>query len=313
MNENAPTFDLQSHSRHSDGELSPAEVVNAAASAGVELLALSDHDTVAGVEEAIAAARRAAIGLVTAVEISAVDQAGPDLHILGYLIEPTDPTLIERLADYRADRERRTEAMVRTLRELGFELDQRPLEARILAGKPIGRPHIAQAVVAHPANAQRLQAEGLTEPSPFLAAYLIEGRPGFKPREHPSVPEAIATIHDAGGVAVWAHPFWDVHDADEVLATIDRFRADGIDGVECFYLTHTSQQTQLLVKRCAEEGMLSTGSSDFHGPGHRQMSEFRAFSTFGLTPYLGPIASSASSGAAALRRGFQSGRGSRSA
>src|SRR5205807_1644733 len=122
----APTFDLQSHSRHSDGELVPAEVVSAAASAGVELLALSDHDTVAGVEEATVAAGRIGIRLVPAVEISAVDPVGADLHILGYLIDTNDPRLIERLAYYRADRERRTETMARTLRELGFELDEGP-------------------------------------------------------------------------------------------------------------------------------------------------------------------------------------------
>jgi len=294
MIDDAPTFDLQSHSRHSDGELAPAEVVSAAASSGVELLALSDHDTVAGVDEAAEAATQLGIRLVPAVEISAVDRVGADLHILGYLIDHHDATLIERLADYRADRERRTEAMAGTLRELGFELDEAPLEARASTGKPIGRPHIAQAVVGHPANAQRLAAEGLTEPSAFLVAYLIEGRPAFRSREHPSVPEAIATIHDAGGLAVWAHPFWDVSDPARVLDAIDRFRAHGIDGVECFYLTHTEEQTKLLVSRCAEDGMLSTGSADFHGPGHRQMSAFRAFSTFGMTPYLGPIASDAS-------------------
>ena len=294
MNTDAPTFDLQSHSRHSDGELAPAEVVSAAASAGVELLARRDHDTVAGVEEAAAAARRIGIGLVPAVEISAVDQVGADLHILGYLIDPADGVLVERLADYRADRERRTEAMVTTLRELGFELDERPLQARIETGKPIGRPHIAQAVVTHPANAARLAAEGLTEASPFLAAYLIEGRPAFRSREHPSVAEAIVTIHEAGGVAVWAHPFWDVSEAQLVLDAIDRFRAAGIDGVECFYLTHTAEQTKLLVERCAQERILTTGSSDFHGPDHRLMSAFRAFSTFGLPHYLGPIANSAS-------------------
>lgn len=291
----SPTFDLQSHSRHSDGELTPAEVVAAAAAAGVEMLALSDHDTVSGVSEAAAAARGFGLGFVSAVEISAVDQAGPDLHILGYLLDPTDSALLARLEHYRGDRERRTDATVAVLRELGFELDDRSLERRRRTGKPIGRPHIARAVVAHPANAHRLAEDGIGDSQAFLAAYLITGRPGFTPRQVPSVPEAIAAIHDAGGVAVWAHPFWDVADADEVLATVDRFRAEGIDGVECFYLTHTAEQATLLARHCADRGLLSTGSSDFHGPGHPRMSAFRAFSTYGLSAQLGPIASSASS------------------
>jgi predicted metal-dependent phosphoesterase TrpH len=293
--EQAPTFDLQSHSRHSDGELPPSEVVRAAAESGVELLALSDHDTVAGVEEAASTGGEIGVALVSAVEISAVDPLGADLHILGYLIDTRDATLIDRLAEYRADRERRTEAMATTLRQLGFEVDDRVLNNRARTGKPIGRPHIAQAVVGHPANANRLAAEQLTDATSFLKAYLIEGRPAFRPREHPSVPEAIATIHDAGGMAVWAHPFWDVSDPDDVLGAIDRFCSDGLDGVECFYLTHTEEQTALLVNRCAETEMLSTGSSDFHGPTHPHMSAFRAFSTYGLSPYLGPIASFASS------------------
>jgi predicted metal-dependent phosphoesterase TrpH len=94
-------------------------------------------------------------------------------------------------------------------------------------------------------------------------------------------------------MAIWAHPFWDVSADAEVLATIDRFRGLGIDGVECFYATHTRLQTNLLVKRCAELEMLTTGSSDFHGPDHRAFSRFRAFSTFGLTPTLGPILAAA--------------------
>jgi predicted metal-dependent phosphoesterase TrpH len=184
--------------------------------------------------------------------------------------------------------------MATTLRELGFELDESVLDARIRTGKPIGRPHIAQAVFVHPANASRLKDEQLPDSTEFLKAYLIEGRPAFESREHPVVPEAIKTIHDAGGLAVWAHPFWDVPDPQDVLQGIERFRADGIDGVECFYLTHTEEQTALLVERCAEDEMLSTGSSDFHGPGHPHMSAFRAFRTYGLSPYLGPIASFAS-------------------
>jgi 3',5'-nucleoside bisphosphate phosphatase len=288
--EQNPSFDLQSHSRYSDGALDPAGVVAAAAAAGVQLLALTDHDTVDGVREAASAAAELGIRLATGVEISALDRTSADLHILGYLIDDRDPVLLERLTAYRADRERRSERMAAALRELGFELDERALERRAAAGRPIGRPHIAQAVTSHPANAERLASEGLTDASAFLDAYLTEGRPGFRQRETPTVPEAIRAIHDAGGVAVWAHPFWDIPEPDAVLATIDRFRGEGIDGVECFYITHTAEQTVILANRCAELGLLSTGSSDFHGPDHALMSRFMAFSTYGLEPRLGPIA-----------------------
>jgi predicted metal-dependent phosphoesterase TrpH len=265
-------------------------VVSAAAAAGVELLALTDHDTVGGVREAAETAAGIGIRLATGVEVSALDATGLDLHILGYLIDDRSPVLLERLERYRADRERRTGAMVAALRELGFEIDEAPLEQRAATGRPIGRPHIAQAVTGDPANAQRLHAEGLIEPSAFLEAYLIEGRPGFRPRLLPSVPDAIDAIHDAGGVAVWAHPFWDIRAPAEVLDAIDRFRAEGIDGVECFYVSHSADQTALLAQRCAELALLSTGSSDFHGPEHPLMSRFRAFKTYGLEPHLGPIA-----------------------
>jgi predicted metal-dependent phosphoesterase TrpH len=145
-------------------------------------------------------------------------------------------------------------------------------------------------VVHHPANAARLQDEGLAERSAFLEAYLIDGKPAFRPRLKPTIAESIATIHDAGGVAVWAHPFWDVSDPGEVLAATERFRAVGLDGVECFYATHTREQVELLAEHCSAHGLLSTGSSDFHGPEHRLFSRFRAFSTYGRTPALGPIA-----------------------
>ncbi len=288
--EQPPTFDLQSHSIHSDGALPPREVVAAAASAGVELMSLTDHDSVDGVQEAIEAAQGLGLALVPAVEISAITEGEQDLHILGYVIDHRDPVLLERLVSYRFDRVRRGQAMAQALRDLGFELDEQLLAEREAQGKTIGRPHLAQAVVSHPANADRLQQEGLSELSPFLVAYLIDGRPAFRPREHPTVEESIATIHEAGGVAVWAHPFWDVKDPDVVLATIDRFRAWGLDGVECFYATHDREQTELLVDRCGELGLLSTGSSDFHGPSHRIFSKFRAFSTYGHEPVLGPIA-----------------------
>jgi predicted metal-dependent phosphoesterase TrpH len=277
----APTFDLQSHSLQSDGGLAPRDVVRAAAAAGVQLLALSDHDTAAGVPEAALAAADEGIGLVPATEITAIWEGSQDLHVLGYL------STLERS---RSDREHRAQAMADALRDLGYELDEGALARRSAEGKSIGRPHLAQAVVGVEANHDRLESEGLLDPTAFLVTYLIEGKPAFKPRQAPTVAESIELIHAAGGVAVWAHPFWDVKDPAAVLAAIDTFRTAGLDGVESFYVAHTREQTELLVDYCAKLGLLSTGSSDFHGPEHQTFSRFRAFETYGLAPVLGPIA-----------------------
>jgi predicted metal-dependent phosphoesterase TrpH len=285
----APTFDLQSHSTHSDGDLAPDHVVALAAAAGVQLLALSDHDTVAGVDEAAAAAASHGIALVPAVEISAPDGAHPDIHVLGYGIDHRDPALLERLEAYRADRDGRADRMIANLRELGWELEESGIQRRVAQGKPVGRPHIAAAVFAHPANQERLAQEGHEDPPSVLVAYLIEGTPAFAGRTIPSVEEAIGVIHAAGGVAVWAHPFWDIKADDAVLETLDRYAGYGLDGVEAFYTTHTPHQIQLLADRAEELDLLTTGSADFHGPDHRHFSKFRAFELADRVPRLGPI------------------------
>ncbi|MGZ4279518.1 MAG: PHP domain-containing protein [Solirubrobacteraceae bacterium] len=279
----APTFDLQSHSTHSDGTLAPAAVVAAAAAAGVQLLALTDHDSVAGVDEALRAGARHGVRVVPATELSTLDEAGEDLHLLGYGIDHRSPALLERLAAYRADRRARGHRMADALRANGWELE---LPAR----ESLGRPHLAQAAFEHPANAARVRAAGFRTASDLLEAELVPGAPSYRRRTMPTVAEAIGVVHDAGGVAVWAHPFWDVADPAGVLAIIDRFAALGLDGVEAFYATHTEAQTRLLAGRCAELGLLTTGSADFHGPGHPRFSAFRAFELYGLQAHLGPVA-----------------------
>ncbi|HEY5288045.1 MAG TPA: PHP domain-containing protein [Solirubrobacteraceae bacterium] len=299
-----PSFDLQSHSTRSDGVLEPAEVVARAALAGVQLLALSDHDTVAGVDEALLAGAEHGVTVVPAIEISAIDHPsrGPsdggehgvarELHILGYLIDHHDPQLTKTLGGFLADREQRTLRMAENLRGLGIELDQQAIDVRVKAGEPIGRPHLAEAALGHPANAERLREEQIDDIGSFIKGYLIEGQPAFALRVTPTVQEAVDAIHAAKGVAIWAHPFWDVEDPKEALAMVERFRALGIDGVEAFYVTHTQAQTELLARRCEELDLLSTGSADFHGPENRLFSRFMAFETYGMTPNLGPIAAS---------------------
>jgi 3',5'-nucleoside bisphosphate phosphatase len=283
-----PTFDLQSHSRHSDGALTPADVVAAASAAGVELLALTDHDTVDGVAEALEAAPRHRLRLVPGVEISALHDHR-DLHLLGYLIDHEDSALAERLKRARTEREERAKRMGARLVELGFKVFDKPLARRHQEGKSIGRPHLAAAVLAHKKNRRRLDEEGLHDVGSFIEAYLIPGAPGFVPREAPSVAETIGWVHDAGGLAVWAHPFWDVEEPGEVVATLEDFRERGLDGVEAFYPTHSAAQARLLVETAGRLGLLTTGSADFHGPQHAQFNAFRAFSLHGLEPNLGPL------------------------
>jgi 3',5'-nucleoside bisphosphate phosphatase len=285
----ASSFDLQAHSRHSDGVLEAGEVVERAAGAGVELFALTDHDTVDGVPEAAARAAELGMRFSPASELSAVHGGHEDLHVLGYELDVDDPDLIAVLHDFRGDRARRIGAMAERLRELGFELDTTPLDARREAGKPIGRPHLADAVLAHPANAQRLRDEGIHGKNELFPPYLVPGAKAYVARSRPTVAEAIEVIHAAGGVAVWAHPFWDVDAGEEALAALDDFTAAGLDGVECFYVTHTEEQTRLLHEYATRRGLLTTGSSDFHGPEHDRFSAFRAFDVHGLTVKLGPI------------------------
>jgi predicted metal-dependent phosphoesterase TrpH len=259
--------------------------VAAARAAGVELLALSDHDTVDGVDEALEAAAALGLRVVPAAELSAIHGEREDLHVLGYLLDHRSPALLDALAGFRADRARRAERMAEALRECGLELD---LPDR--GGAPVGRPHLAMAAFAHPANRMRLEDEGIVNFSQLLEAYLVPGRPAYRRRTTPTVEEAIATIHAAGGVAVWAHPFWDVDASPEVLALVDAFAAHGLDGVEAFYVTHTAGQTRLVAAHCAARGLLTTGSADFHGPDHPRFHAFRAFELHGMEPDLGPIA-----------------------
>jgi len=284
-----PSFDLQAHSVHSDGALGAAEVVDRAAAAGVEVFALTDHDTVDGVPEAAARAAELGLRYSAAAELSAVHGGHEDLHVLGYELDVGDTDLMAILEDFRSDRARRIEAMADRLRELGFELDDAPLVARREAGKPIGRPHLADAVLAHPANAERLREEGIAGKDELFPPYLVPGAKAYVARSRPTVGEAIEVIHAAGGVAVWAHPFWDVDDPKEALATLDEFAGAGLDGVECFYVTHSEEQTRLLHEAAQERGLLTTGSTDFHGPEHGRFSAFRGFEVHGLTVDLGPI------------------------
>jgi predicted metal-dependent phosphoesterase TrpH len=264
-----------------------------AAADGVELVALTDHDTIDGVAEAREVATRLGMRFSNAAEISAVAGVHADLHVLGYEVDPGDAGLRAALDDFRADRQRRVEQIADRLEELGFAVDRTVLEERRAQGLPIGRPHIADSVLNNPANRERLLSEGITDKNSFFPEYIVPGAKAFVQRSRPTVGDAIDVIHAAGGVAVWAHPFWDLDDADEVLRTIAHFQEQGLDGVEVFYPTHTREHTALLHQFCVANDLLITGSTDFHSPTHEKFSHFRGFDQYGLDERLGAIGNGA--------------------
>jgi predicted metal-dependent phosphoesterase TrpH len=258
-------IELQSHSTVSDGQLPPAEVVEKAAEAGVTTLALTDHDAVAGVPEAQAAAEKFGIELVPAIEMSCVHPYAEDLHICGYWID------LETIAPAceRAQQERRDRAgeIVENLRREGFDLTLEDAIREAGAADSIGRPHIAKA------------AGATGDLGPFFEEYLVPGAKAFVPRRWPTAVEAIELIHEAGGVAVIAHPYWDISEPDEVE---DLIRSLGADGVETFYPPHTKEQTEHLLALCNELGLVPTASSDYHGPTHKTFAKFGDYETYGL-------------------------------
>ena len=259
-------IDLQSHSTFSDGELPPAAVVATAAEAGVTTLALTDHDGIDGVAEAERAASEAGIALVPATEISCVHGSLDDMHMLGYWV---DTTAIAPAME-RAQRERitRAEEIVERLNEQGVPVRFEDAIAEAGDASSVGRPHIAKAAGVTP-----------DEMSAFFEEWLIPGAKAFVSRRWPDATEAVEIIHAAGGVAVLAHPFWDMEDPNEVAALVDDL---SLEGVECFYPAHDRAQTGFLVDLCRQRGLATTASSDFHGPSHKMFNSFCAYSTYDL-------------------------------
>ena len=270
LRDNAPpVIDLQAHSTVSDGELAPAEVARAAADAGVTTMALTDHDGVAGVPDAMVAASQAGIECVPAVEMSCVHKYSEDLHMLGYWVD------LDAIAPAcaRAQQERldRAREIVARLNELGVEVSFEAAAAQAGAADAIGRPHIARA------------ARGGPDLGPFFEEYLVPGAKAFVPRRWPLAEEAVELIHGAGGVAVVAHPYWDVSEPEAVRDLVESLKRDvGLDGIEAFYPPHTRAQTEHCLALCEEFDLVPTGSSDFHGPSHKSFFRFGAYQTYGL-------------------------------
>ena len=247
-------LDLHLHTTHSDGSCTPTEVVHMAHQAGVTALAITDHDIMTGVTEAIEVGQQCGIEIIPGVEISSL-AGNSELHILGYFLDRQDSDLLVRLKTLRDARHRRNPQIIERLQALGVEITYD--EVRALANTDsIGRPHIARVLMDKHVVASAKEA---------FDRFLADGKPAYVPRELPSPAEAIRWIKAARGLAVLAHPTW-VKVADRSLVDLVRqLKADGLDGVEVYYSTHAARQTREYLNLAQQLGLLVTGGSDFHG------------------------------------------------
>jgi predicted metal-dependent phosphoesterase TrpH len=257
-------IDLHSHSTASDGTDPPAEVTRRARAAGLDVIALTDHDTLAGHDEAREALPDG-LTLVGGMEMSC-SLGDRSVHMLAFLTDPADQDLAAELQAITTDRLRRGRAMVDRLRDLGAEVGWEQVTA-IAAGGVVGRPHIARAMVAAGIIERPEQA--------FTAEWLGEGGRAYVTRYAPDPARAIALIRAAGGVAVLAHPGTQSRDAwipDEVIAGLAEA---GLAGVEVAHPDHNPAERNRLAGLAHDLGLIRSGGSDDHGSlsGHRLGSE----------------------------------------
>ncbi|MFF3633135.1 PHP domain-containing protein [Streptomyces sp. NPDC002250] len=247
-------IDLHCHSTASDGTDTPAELVRNAAAAGLDVVALTDHDTTRGYAEAIAALP-AGLTLVTGAELSCrVD--GVSMHMLAYLFDPEEPGLLAERELVRDDRVPRAQGMVARLNELGVPVTWEQVE-RIAAGGSVGRPHVATALVE--------LGVVPTVSDAFTEEWLADGGRAFVEKHETDPFEAIRLVKGAGGVAVFAHPAAVKRGRTVPESVIAELAAAGLDGIEVDHMDHDGDTRARLRGLAGELGLLVTGSSDYHG------------------------------------------------
>ncbi|GAA5125101.1 PHP domain-containing protein [Pseudonocardia adelaidensis] len=255
-----PRIDLHTHSTASDGTDRPAELVAVAAAAGVDVLAITDHDTTAGWAEA-AAALPPGMRLLRGAEFSCVSPTGRGdrnvaVHLLGYQFDPEHPVIVAEQARLRAERVERLRRMTEKMAADGYPVDPDAVFAFLPDGASAGRPHLARALVA---------AGVVGSVSEAFATLLYNGSPYFVPKTDTPVRTAIDMVRSAGGFAVFAHPLARRRGRVVEPSVIAELAAVGLAGVEVDHPDHVPEDRALLRRLAADTGLVATGSSDYHG------------------------------------------------
>ncbi|THB71256.1 MAG: PHP domain-containing protein [Desulfobulbaceae bacterium] len=247
-------IDLHLHSTHSDGTLSPTELVEMACKNELLAIAITDHDTVSGITEAQQAGVKNNIGVIAGVELS-VESADGYFHLLGYDFDHEHPRIIDALEKLQHSRMQRNLEMLERLKDMGIKISFEELKKESQIGQ-IGRPHIAKV----------LRQKGLVKSiDQAFDRYLRKGKPAYVSREILSLNEAIALLKQAGGKAVLAHPVQIGYSIDKIKGLLKKMKSTGLDGIETYYPTQKGRVQRQLTKIAEELALLETGGSDYHG------------------------------------------------
>ena len=247
-------IDLHVHTTASDGTMSPKEVVSLATMLGLKAIALTDHDTMAGIQEAGEAAELMGISVVPGIEISSEYQ-GKEVHVLGYFLDPEAQKLKDYIRWVGQSRKTRNEKILEKLQKKGYDITLEQLEEKF-PGATLGRPHIAQRLVELGAVSSVKEA---------FRRYLDTGRSCYVPRRYISFADGVKLIRDCGGVAVLAHPLQYGYGKAELEALVKTAAAAKVTGMEILYTGYTQGDIQKLYDLAEKYTLLPTGGSDFHG------------------------------------------------
>ena len=246
-------IDMHVHTSASDGSYSPSGVVRLGEKVGLQAIAVTDHDTVSGIAEAVCAAENSDIEVIPGIEIS-VGETG-NTHILGFYIDPKNPGLAQAVETLQQGRRKRNIEMLRRLNSEGFSAELSDIE-KFAQTDNVGRPHIAQYMVKTGQTADYGQ---------FFRKYLSEGAPCYVHRETLSEEDGIRAITEAGGLPFLAHITYFNKPYSEIEQILKRLIGFGLRGLECYYSNYTKEDEAFCLEMCEKYGLLKSGGTDFHG------------------------------------------------
>jgi len=249
-------IDLHTHSTASDGSYTPTQLIDLAEEIGLSAIALTDHDTISGIPEFLEHATKVdGLTAIPGCEIS-INFSNKEIHIVALFIDYKNEELLELLSEIRENRNKRNDQMIAKLQNLNFDITiDEVLE--VASGESVGRPHFADVLISKGYFSERQQV---------FDAVLKRGRGAYCHRVLPTLERALSTIHNAGGIAIWAHPVYrKKNERSYVRKTLRYMSRYEIDGVETHYPLYSDWQHQMLREVAAELGILESGGSDFHG------------------------------------------------